>query len=75
MKEAILSMMKRLQTAWLAWSRVPETASAREEVWFAGLAVAPDDFSSQLSRLQTSLHRENAPVVSSSPPVRDRVTK
>ena len=51
--ESIQSVMKRLQTTWLAWSQAPDTALDREEVWFAGLAVAPDDFSRQLSKLQT----------------------
>ena len=66
MKEAIQSMSKRFQAAWMAWSQVPEAAYNREEVWFAGLAVAPAEFSKQLSSLQISLQREGAPTVYSS---------
>jgi len=69
MMEAIQSMSKRFQSAWLAWSQVPETAVNREEVWFAGLAVAPAEFSKQLSSLQVSLQREGAPSMHSPEPV------
>jgi hypothetical protein len=75
MTVSIQSVMKRLQASWLAWSQAPDAACAREEVWFAGLAVAPDDFSKQLSRLQTSLHRENAPSICSPPQVQRSVTE
>jgi hypothetical protein len=75
MMESIQSVMKRLQTTWLAWSQAPDTALDREEVWFAGLAVAPDDFSRQLSKLQASLHREGAPVIGSPPAVQTRIAK
>lgn len=67
--DAIQSTLKRFRSAWMAWSQVPETAYNREEVWFAGLAVAPADFSNQLSKLQISLQREGAPSVFPSEPV------
>jgi hypothetical protein len=67
MKEAIHSTIARMRSAWEAWSQVPQTSYNREEVWFAGLAVAPAEFSNQLSKLQNSLQREGAPSPISSP--------
>jgi hypothetical protein len=67
MKEATQSMFRRFHNAWQAWSQVPETAIGREQVWFTGLAVAPADFSSQLSKLQISLQREGTQSQVSSP--------
>lgn len=58
---AITSLFQRFKAAFQAWSQVPDTAANREEIWFAGLAVSPADFSKQLSNLQISLQREGAP--------------
>jgi hypothetical protein len=69
MKEAIQSIFGRFRAACQAWSQEPETPGIPEEVWFAGLAVTPADFSNQLSKLQTSLQREGAPSPVSSPTV------
>ena len=61
MKETLQSLIQRFQTARAAWPKVPDTARQQEQVWFAGLAGSPAEFSQQLSSLQLSLQREGAP--------------
>jgi hypothetical protein len=58
MRETLQNLIQRFQTAKGAWPRVPDTARKQEQVWFAGLAVSPVEFSQQLSNLQLSLQRE-----------------
>jgi hypothetical protein len=41
---------------------VPEPAAMHSAVAYAGLPIDPTDFTGQLNRLQTSLHRANQPV-------------
>jgi hypothetical protein len=62
MKETVHNLIERFQLAQASWSKVPDEARRQEQVWFAGLAVSPVDFSQQLSSLQLSLEREGAPV-------------
>jgi hypothetical protein len=68
MRETLQNLIERFQTARAAWPRVPDTARHQEQVWFAGLAVSPVEFSQQLSNLQLSLQREGAPAISPIPP-------
>jgi hypothetical protein len=63
MKKTLQSVANRFHALKLAWSQIPETAFARDQVWYAGLPVSPyfkpdaepEGFSRQLSRLQDSL--------------------
>jgi hypothetical protein len=59
MKETLQKLMARFQRVRASWPKAPDSARREEQVWFAGLAVSPVDFSQQLSGLQLSLQREN----------------
>ena len=60
MKEALHSLIERVQGVRHSWPQVPEVAFSRDHVWYAGLAVCPVQFSQQLVNLQLSLQGENA---------------
>ncbi len=68
MKEALHSLIDRFQGVRHAWPQVssfmkpPEVAFSRDQVWYAGLAVCPVQFSRQLVSLQLSLQGEKPPV-------------
>lgn len=46
---------------------IPEPASSGSSAAYAGLPIDPTEFSSQLGKLQTSLHRANQPVIGAQP--------
>jgi hypothetical protein len=69
MKETLQSIIERFRAVQHSWSQVPEGAFQREQVWYAGLAVSPAEFTDQLSKLQGSLQRENSRAKFSSPTV------
>jgi hypothetical protein len=60
MKETLHSLICRFGALQQSWAQVPEVASHREQVWYAGLAVSPVEFTEQLAQLQGSLLRENS---------------
>ncbi len=60
MKPTLQSIIDKFSALRQSWAQVPEVASHREQVWYAGLAVSPVEFTGDLSKLQSSLLRENS---------------
>jgi hypothetical protein len=55
MRDVLQSLVERFQGIRHTWPQVPEVAFTQDQVWYAGLAVCPVDFSRQLATLQLSL--------------------
>jgi hypothetical protein len=62
MLQAFNTLIGRLQEASLTILKVPDAGNRRPSAWYVGMAIAPEEFSQQLVRLQGSLQRETAPV-------------
>jgi hypothetical protein len=62
MKEALQTLIERFHNVRQAWPQAPSGPGLhQEQVWYAGLAVCPVDFSQQLTKLQLSLQGEKLP--------------
>ncbi len=55
------SLIERFQGACFSWPQVPQAAREQDQVWYAGLAVCPVEFSRQLVKLQLSLQGQKTP--------------
>jgi hypothetical protein len=61
MKEALQSLFDLFHGAKHTWPKAPKTAQEQDQVWYAGSAVCPVEFSQQLVSLQLSLQGETPP--------------
>lgn len=66
----MLSLMPFVANRLSQWGRrlvEAESPHNVQQIWYAGMVAEPAEFARQLSSLQASLQRANAPVVRQSP--------
>jgi hypothetical protein len=59
MKQTLQSIVGKFHAVRVGWAQVPETARNRADMWYAGMAISPAEFSRQMGNLQISLQSAN----------------